>query len=314
MRRLGGTMRRALAVVAIVTLCATISAYLYATSGKSRIYEQPEPVADGVNVILETTEIDPAANEVTLRLELAPTGSYLNADEDAFAVPLRMTTKNVTDGPVVRDITAGAAVGKDYFLIYPLEGDPQEYPLDRYQYSYQYTDAGQSVVAAPLVKIEKITGTGEQPVPVGLLSGPREGLDGWTEYWNLTVNGPTLKTKLVVERSGGLLVFVIIVLVLLVVITNLALLVAWSAFTARRPVEPAYASWLATLLFALIPLRVNLPGAPPIGAWIDALVFFWVQIVVLFAMAIFIAAWFRYRDIPDYSELREAQAARRLGG
>lgn len=312
MRRVGDTMRRALAVVAIVTLCASISAYLYATSGKSRIYERPEPVADGVNINLETADFDPAANELTLRVELAPTGSYLNDAKDAFTFPLRMTTKNVTDGPVVRDITAGSAVGKDYFLIYPLEGDQQEYPFDRYTYSYHYTEGrGQDTVAAPLIKIEKITGTGEQPVPVGLLSAPHNGLDGWTDYWNLTASGPTLKTKLVVERSGGLLVFVAIVLVLLVVIANLALLVAWSSFTARRPVEPGFAGWIAALLFALIPLRVNLPGAPPIGAWIDALVFFWVQIVMLSAMAIFIAAWFRYRDVPDYSELLASQAARR---
>lgn len=311
MRRLGGTLRRALVVVAVVTLCASLSAYMYANSDKSRIYERPEPVADGVNINLETAEFDPEANELTLRVELAPAGSYLNDAKDAFTFPLRMTTKNVTDGPVVRDVTAGAPVGKDYFLIYPLEGDQQEYPFDRYTYSYQYTDRGQDTIAAPLIKIERITGTGEQPVPVGLLSAPRDGLDGWTEHWNLTASGPTLKTKLVIQRSGGLLAFVGIILVLLVVIANLALLVAWSAFTGRRPVEPGYASWLAALLFALIPLRVNLPGAPPIGAWIDALVFFWVEVVMLAAMVIFIAAWFRYRDIPDYSELRAARAARR---
>jgi uncharacterized membrane protein YhaH (DUF805 family) len=311
MRRLGGTMRRALMVIATVTLCATVSAYLYATSGKSRIYEQPGPVSDGVNIILEAAEFDPAENEVTLRVELAPVGSYLNDAKDAFAVPLRMATKNVVDGAVSRDIAAGTPVGKDYFLIYPLEGDPLEYPLDRYRYSYQYTDKGHDHVSAPLVKIEKVTDRGDQPVPVGLVTGPRDGLEGWTEHWNLTVDGPTLKTKLMVERSGGLMVFVAIILVLLVVIANLALLVAWSAFTARRPVEPGYASWLSALLFALIPLRVNLPGAPPIGAWIDALVFYWVEVVLLFAMAIFIVAWFRYRDVPEYAELHAAQARRR---
>lgn len=311
MRRLSVTMRRALIVVAVVSLCASTSAYLYATSGKSRIYERPEPVSDGVNIILEAAKFDPAENQVTLRVELAPKGSYLNDAKDAFAVPLRMTTKNVVEGPVVTDIAAGAAVGKDYLLVYPLEGDPLEYPLDRYRYSYQYTDNGHDTISAPLVRIEKVTEDGMLPVPVGLLSGPREGLEGWTEHWNLTVVGSTLKTKLMIERSGGLLAFVSIVLILLVVVANLALLVAWSAFTARRPVEPGYASWLAALLFAVIPLRVNLPGAPPIGAWIDAVVFFWVEVAVLFAMAIFIAAWFRFRDVPDYSELRAARARRR---
>ncbi len=311
MRRLSVTMRRAFMVVIVVSLCASLSAYLYATSAKSRIYEQPGTVSDGVNIILEAADFDPAENEVTLRVELAPRGSYINEAEDEFAVPLRMVTKNVVEGPVSRDIAVGTPVGKDYLLIYPLEGDPLAYPLDRYHYSYQYSDNGRDAVSAPLVRIERMTETRDQPVPIGLFSGPREGLEGWTEHWNLTADGSTLKTKLMIERSGGLMVFVAIILVLLVVIANLALLVAWSVFTARRPVEVGYASWLSALLFALIPLRINLPGAPPIGAWIDALVFYWVEVVLLFSMAIFIVAWFRYREVPDYSELLGAQKRRR---
>lgn len=58
-------------------------------------------------------------------------------------------------------------------------------------------------------------------------------------------------------------------------------------------------------------MRVNLPGAPPIGAWIDAIVFYWVELAVLASMAAFVIAWFRYRDIPDYSELEDARAKRR---
>lgn len=310
MLRLGATLRRALVVTAVLSLCAGLSAFLYASSGKSRIYERPDPVADGVNINLESFSFDAAMNELELRIELVPRGSYFDDAKDAFAVPLRMITKNVVDGPVVRDIAAGTAVGKDYFLVYPLEGDPLDYPLDRYRYSYEYTDNGQGLVAAPLIRIEKRVDGDGKPVPIGLMFGPDAGMEGWTEHWNLTVDGPTLKTKLMLERSGGLLVFVAIVLILLVVVANLAILVAWSAITARRPIEPGFASWLAALLFALIPLRVNLPGAPPIGAWIDALVFFWVEIAVLVAMATFIAAWFRFRDVPDYSEIYEARARR----
>ena len=40
-------------------------------------------------------------------------------------------------------LVRGVPVGKDYLLVYPLQGDPLEYPLDHYQYSYQYTDNGQ---------------------------------------------------------------------------------------------------------------------------------------------------------------------------
>lgn len=311
MRRPGGTLRRALIVVLIVALCAGTSAVLYGTSDQSRINAKPDPVSDGVNILLEAGDFDADYNEATLRIELVPVGSYLNDPDDEFAVHLQMTTKNVITGPVVRDIPAGTAVGKDYELVYPVEGDSLRYPLDHYRYSSHYTVEGETVVSAPLVKIEKVTDKGQEPVPVGLLSGPRDVLEGWADHWDLSVDGSTLNTTLMLERSGALRAFVALVLILMAVVANLAVLVAWASFTGRRPVEPGYASWLAALLFALIPLRVNLPGAPPIGAWIDAVVFFWVEVLLLFSMALFIAAWFRYRDVPDYSELHAARAARR---
>ena len=313
MRRISVTWRRAILVLVLGALCAVVSASLYSASGKSRITAQPARVSDGVNIIVDLTSIDAANREVTLRAELVPTGSYLNDARDAYAVPLRMTTKNVVEGPVVTEIRAGSAVGKDYQLVYPLEGDPLMYPLDRYDYHYEYTftDAGRDFVAAPLIRVERVEGDRAVPIPVGLWEGPEKSPEGWTEHWNLVADGPTLKAQLTLERSGGLLAFVAIVLALLVVLSNLAILVVWSAISGRRPVEPGFAGWLAVLLFAVIPLRINLPGAPPIGAWIDAVLFYWIEIALLVSMAVFMIAWFRFRDIPDYSELHEARSRRR---
>lgn len=312
MRRISVTWRRALLIVILAGLCATASAALYANSGKSRIHGQPGRVEDGVNIILDLKSVDPAKREVTLRAELVPTGSYLNSAKDAFAVPIRMTTKNVVLGAVTTDIHVGHAVGKDYELIFPLEGNPQRYPLDHYDYHYEYTytDAGRDIVAAPLIRIEKMVGDRTEPVPVGLWAGPDDGPEGWTEHWKLSAEGPTLKAKLSVERAGGLQFFVAIVLLLLVVIAVLAVLVAWSAIAGHRPVETGYAGWLAVLLFAIIPLRINLPGAPPIGAWIDAVVFYWIEVAVLASLAVFVIAWFRFNDRPDYTKLHEARARR----
>ena len=39
--------------------------------------------------------------------------------------------------------------------------------------------------------------------------------------------------------------------------------------------------WFAALIFALLPLFLGLPGAPPLGSWIDALVYFRVLIAVM---------------------------------
>ena len=304
-------VRRWHLVVVVVGLCAVTSAYLYAASGKSQVVEKPGWVTDGVNVILDLVSIDPEQHELTMRIELVPRGSYRNEADDTVAIPLRLTTKS-GEGSHVTEIPAGQAIGDDYKLIFPIDGDPDKYPVDRYEYSYEQSHHPRMSVPAPLLKIERTDGNLVRPVPIGLWRDPK-GLDRWTVSWDLTADGPELNLRLIMDRSGGVLAFVFIILILLIIIANLAVLVAWSGFTARRPIEIGFAGWLTALLFALIPLRTNLPGAPPIGAWIDAMVFYWIEILILASLVTYIAAWFRYNDLPDYTALHAAKAARRKG-
>jgi hypothetical protein len=53
--------------------------------------------------------------------------------------------------------------------------------------------------------------------------------------------------------------------------------------------ELSVASWMTALLFALIPLRGFLPGSPPLGSWIDVLVFFWVELILMLSVAAVVA-------------------------
>jgi len=39
------------------------------------------------------------------------------------------------------------------------------------------------------------------------------------------------------------------------------------------------------LLFALIPLRGFFPGSPPLGSWMDILVFFWVELILMLSVS-----------------------------
>jgi hypothetical protein len=56
---------------------------------------------------------------------------------------------------------------------------------------------------------------------------------------------------------------------------------------SSRPFAQAssVASWITALLFALLPLRNSLPGSPPLGSWIDILMYFWVVAVVMVSLA-----------------------------
>jgi hypothetical protein len=58
------------------------------------------------------------------------------------------------------------------------------------------------------------------------------------------------------------------------------------------------------MLFALIPLRNCLPGAPPLGPWIDVLVFFWDEVGIMLALLVFIATWLRDGRPSDHPPVR----------
>ena len=64
------------------------------------------------------------------------------------------------------------------------------------------------------------------------------------------------------------------------------------------------ASWFAALLFARVPLRTNMPGAPPIGVWIDFLVFLWVLIMLMISLAVFVGSWLVFTPEPEVSDRR----------
>jgi hypothetical protein len=57
-----------------------------------------------------------------------------------------------------------------------------------------------------------------------------------------------------------------------------------------------FGTWLAAMLFAVIPIRNFLPGAPPPGAWIDQALVIWVLIALIAAMTAYTISWYRQPD------------------
>ena len=93
-----------------------------------------------------------------------------------------------------------------------------------------------------------------------------------------------------VARSGSTISIAILLLVLMVVLASIAVLVVRSATRGRMKLELGVASWMTALLFALIPIRGFFPGSPPLGSWMDVLVFFWVEIVLMVSVGLIVAS------------------------
>ena len=93
------------------------------------------------------------------------------------------------------------------------------------------------------------------------------------------------------RRSGDTLVFAAILLGVLVALPVMACFVAARTYFGHRPVQPTLLSWMGAMFFAVIPLRNFLPGSPPAGSWVDAVIVLWVIVALVAALALYVLAW-----------------------
>ena len=98
------------------------------------------------------------------------------------------------------------------------------------------------------------------------------------------------------QRAGSTITMVFVILGSMVLLAVIAVLVVRAVAKHQRYIDVSLAGWFAALLFANFPLRVNMPGAPPIGVWIDYIVLLWVVVIFMTSLAVFVAAWLRYGD------------------
>lgn len=182
------------------------------------------------------------------------------------------------------------------------EGTYEHYPFDRYTEAVvafvttKGADGKEITIPSEIVVWGKFPGwrvlsaTSRDALPANLVKADSE-LESIPSDMSATV--------VTVARSGSTMTIVVIVIASMAMLTLLALVVARSVAIRKRRIEATMASWFAALLFAMVPLRTNLPGAPPIGVYLDFLVFLWILIGLMIALAIFITSWIRFSPRPE---------------
>lgn len=318
---------------------------LYANSGRSDVAQIPAKVDNGVQVQLQLVDVDSLRREVTMRIAVFPVGNLDLASQPVskndsvaklgFAKPVRVTFWQSPQAGSSSHVDAG--VGQAYVsaeVKFLVNGNPDTYPLDHYLYGLEpdpeeaigEETVGEEVVgvsprAVPFLSVQEldakgnpVADSGEQfitgsphEIKIGMDQAP-EGTSGWTENWNIAEFGSSLWMDTTFKRAGGTLGFVVVVMILMAVLAVAALSVSIRVFRKPGTIEATMASWQAALLFALVPLRNFLPGAPPIGVWIDVLVFYWVILALMFSMALFTYTWLRDRGhLPGEKKAKQAK-------
>ncbi|MDA2890303.1 DUF4436 domain-containing protein [Mycolicibacterium sp. BiH015] len=274
----------AIVVVLVVVLLYAASVFAYwFFSGSARELDSPDFGDGSETVVLVTvTGIKTLDNKVDAKVLVIPEDGLTDPRLDVLTEDLsvRLYPWN-TLGDL--NFPAGAAPAEVTTTI-DVSGDPTTWPFDAYK-----TDA---------ISADVLVGEGDarefQPARVEIEAA----IQGWDISSEMVPPSPQSYSQagdeavqLTFKRALGPLAFDIGICLVLIMLPTLALYTSLKVFFRRKEFQMPFLTWYAAMLFAVVPLRNILPGAPPPGAWIDILLVMWVIIGLVASMLVYVVIW-----------------------
>ena len=221
---------------------------------------------------LKITVADFAKGVVTFHA--VPSGGALMKPNGRLGSEVTLET-DPGQGPISHTFRPDIPLTPWVFTVTPDEGDILDYPLDAYRLELEFgAHSGDRPIAVKTVL---------EDVPHGLKARLTETPAG---------NGQT-GLDVAVARTATMIFVALLSTVSLVLVAAAACTVAWQVAYRGRKIEFSMMVWVAALLFVIPTVRNALPGSPPVGALIDFLIFFWLQIAVVIAMSGLVWTWIR---------------------
>jgi hypothetical protein len=285
------------AIVVVLVLAYVTSALLYAgsTGGRRQLTADDIP-RDGVLVTFDIQDVEPERDRLAVDLFVEP-GEEL-VDDNGFLVQDVRLVVVPTSGSQSFTFDAGSLLGAARAELL-LEGDVRRWPFDTYApLSAPDRPSSMRVVAFTLDPT-----TGE---PVNLPVNLQIWLQA--EGWNAAgleatrvggADDAAVDVAFTLKRAVATKAFAMVMLAIMITLPVLGLFVAINVYRGRRKLEATLASFLGAMLFAVVPLRNYLPGAPPPGAWVDVTIVVWVIAAMVLSLVVFVAAWWRHGSPPD---------------
>src|SRR5689334_8369577 len=284
--------------IGVCILAAVIIVYVLSLFGVHLLQRSEGPLppldlsqggGDATIVQLRLEELKPVANRLSVEVLAYPGVSQYDNRFDVLANDVAVRLYPTSD---LGDLQypKGKAPAQLSTTI-EAHGDPGNWPFDSYRTEQISADA--------------FVGPGDNPKKVPARVEVTGELDGWDISVNRVHDPAALPTSratdhgnvvITLRRAKGPLIFDLGICLVLISLPTLALLVAIPMALGRRKFLPPFATWYAANLFAIVPLRNILPGAPPPGSWIDQAIVQWVLIALVTAMSLYIVAWIRQGD------------------
>ncbi len=284
--------------IGVVILMVALAAYALGLLGAHLLQKSAGPLppldlsqggGDATIVQLRLEELKPVANRLSVNVLVYPGISAYDTRFDVLATDVAVRLYPTSD-PGGLHYPKGKAPAQLSTTV-EAHGDPGNWPFESYSTEQISADA--------------FVGSGDNLKKVPARVEVTGSLDGWDISVNrvkdpaaLPISRGTDNGNLVVtlKRAKGPLIFDMWICLVLISLPTLALLVAVPMALGRRKFLPPFATWYAANLFAIVPLRNILPGAPPPGSWIDQAIVQAVLVALVAAMSLYIFAWFRQGD------------------
>lgn len=263
------TRRHKLSALVAIGAGAFLAVYLFVVTligaGVEDQVTPPQPPADGVSLTLVQNRVKATEPWVVVLVVVLPDESLVD-DDGQLIDELTVFVDPTLDAELTFE--AGRRPRAREVRI-PLAGSVENYPFDEYR-------------AMVAVSAALVVGGRQESIPVSVGTALRD--PGWASDTVIAEAEPDVFLDMTLSRANSTQAISIMLLGFMVALALVAALVAIWIVAGMLEAQVGVASWLAALLFAMIPLRTFLPGAPPVGSWIDILVFFWVEMVVMLGM------------------------------
>ena len=271
---------------------------------RSLLLRDETDAADRVSISIVVTNANPATHELTAQVSFRLSGNIAK-DEITPAVDLHLLLNNFR-GEQEFDFAKDKRMNR-IEAVFPINGDLNKYPLDRYDTTVRLLmttparNAPAEVPKIPASITQHTHPTDElavsptallQNAPVALSISLSASVPGIRFEGNVSRGSSQEPTGIVLHltRATNVIAVSLIVMLMMTALSMSLLAMAIRARTAEKT-DLLPLSVSITLIFGLPALRNIQPGVPPVGALVDYVTFIWAELIVSASAVIIMWTW-----------------------
>jgi Domain of unknown function (DUF4436) len=272
---------------------------------RSLLLRDETGAADRVAISIVTANANPATHELTAQVSFRLAGKIAK-DEVTPAVDLHLLINNFR-GEQEFDFPKDKRMNR-IEAVFPLNGDLNKYPLDRYdttvrllmttparnaQATVPKIPASISELAHPTDELTVSSTALLQNAPVALSISLSASVPGIRFEGNVSRGSSQEPTgiELHLSRANNVIAVSLIVVLMMTALSMSLLAMAIRAITTTERADLLPLSVSISLIFGLPALRNIQPGVPPVGALVDYVTFIWAELIVAASAVIIVWTW-----------------------